>query len=242
MRYRRRKRIQNGNAPSSTGQMMNLSLFIMLLAFFIVLNSISSFQEEKASKVRQSIEDTFSLKIVSEGESSSLTPSMAQSVNEGDSFERIEALFQSQLSGFETKKNVSRGTMMVDIPYSVFEKAMNAIDQVDLTQTPSRAQGRENFFVPTLSSIMRSNVDGAPTRMEIYMNILDNPAQMQNEDARDVTKLILMLGNFSKTLQANDVPEKLINIGIKKGNPKNVTLVFRKYKAFSLVEVEDVNE
>ena len=239
MRYRRRKRIHNDPTPSATGQMMNLSLFIMLLAFFIVLNSISTFKDEKAAKVRQSIEKTFALKVTRDSTSNSMAVGKAKSVNEGNAFERLEVLFQSQLSGFKTTKDSSRGTMMVEVPFDVFEKAVNALDQQDLTKTPSRSEARENFFLPTLSSIMQANINGAPTRLEIYLNVLNNPATIQNEEPREMNKLINIMGEFSTKLSDQNIPNKLLNIGVAQGNPKNVTLVFRKYKAFSPVKKGD---
>jgi len=173
MRYRRRRRIQSDPAPSATGQMMNLSLFIMLLAFFIVLNAISTFEENKAAKVRRSVEDSFSVKITRDNEAPSVTQGKAKSINEGNSFDRVEALFKSQFSGVKPSKDLSRGVMMIDLPY-------------------------------------------------------DQP--------RDVRVTTNLLGEFSRKIQSNDVPEKLINIGIAKGDPTVVRLVFRKYVPFSVTD------
>ena len=215
---------------------MNLSLFIMLLAFFIVLNAISTFEENKAAKVRRSVEDSFSVKITRDNEAPSVTQGKAKSINEGNSFDRVEALFKSQFSGVKPSKDLSRGVMMIDLPYVKFEKAINALDQYDLTQSPARNEVRENFFLPTLSSILQANINGAPTRMEIYMHMNDNPASLQNDQPRDVRVTTNLLGEFSRKIQSNDVPEKLINIGIAKGDPTVVRLVFRKYVPFSVTD------
>lgn len=219
---------------------MNLSLFIMLLAFFIVLNSISSFQEDKASKVRRSVERAFTVQAVEDNERSSVTDGKAQSVSEGNSFDRLEALFQSQLSGFKQTKDRSRGIMMVEVDYTVFEKAINALNQGDLTKTPTRGETRENFFLPTLSSIMQANVNGAPTRMEIYLHVNQNPAILQNEQPHDMRVKTNILGEFSRKLQNQGVPEKLVNIGVMQGDPQKIKLVFRKYIPFSpMAELSD---
>lgn len=238
MRYRRRRRIQTDPTPSATGQMMNLSLFIMLLAFFIVLNAISSFQEDKASKVRRSVERAFTVQVMEDNERSSVTEGKAQSVNEGNSFDRLEALFQSQLSGFDSTKDLSRGIMMVEVDYTRFKEAINVLNQQDLTQTPTRDETRGNFFLPTLSSIMQANINGAPTRMEIYLHVNQNPGILQNEQPRDVRIKTNILGEFSRKLENQGVPEKLVNIGMIQGDPQKIKLVFRKYTPFSPVVME----
>ena len=138
---------------------MNLSLFIMLLAFFIVLNSLSSYEEEKMSKVRQSLDIAFSTNVKNTDQAPSVTPDPTRSVNEGDTFERIEALFEAQISSYEVKKSRSRGIMMVDLPYDQFSQAVFALNQEDLTKRPTRQDVRGNFFLPTLVSLMRTNID-----------------------------------------------------------------------------------
>ena len=66
MKHRRRK-ISGDSGGSSGGQLLAMSLFIMLLAFFIVLNAISNYENSKVKPVLQSIELTFASKITEEG-------------------------------------------------------------------------------------------------------------------------------------------------------------------------------
>lgn len=237
MRIRRRRRIQTDQSASNNGQMMNLSLFIMLLAFFIVLNSISSYEEKKSEKVRQSVDQAFSKNIFQENDSPSITPDPIKSVNEGDVFERLEVLFEAQIVSFETKINRSTGVMMVTIPYDEFSKAMFALDQVDLTKNPTRIETRGNYLLPTLSSLIKTDINGSPTRMEIYFHTNENPARMQNEKPLELNEIIQDIGRFSRLLEGKGVPQKLLNIGISKGDADEVELVFRKHKAFAPVEV-----
>ncbi len=233
MQYRRRKRIESESSSSTSGLMMNLSLFIMLLAFFIVLNSISSYEESKMAKVQRSVELAFSSSAQRDDYSPSVTPDSVKSINNGDTFERLEVLFQSQIVSFKMSKSKSQGIMMVKVPYTKFSEAMLALDQKDLTKTPSRMEARGNFFLPTLVSLLRTNIDGAATRMEIYLNVEDNPAEMQNQTPRELNEVINKLGVFSSALEKQGIPQKLLNIGISEGNPKFVDLVFRKYVPFS---------
>ncbi len=237
MKFRRRRRIQTGSAPTgNAGQMMNLSLFIMLLAFFIVLNSLSSYEEEKMSKVKQSLDIAFSTDARQEDVAPSLQDDLARSLNEGDTFDRLEALFTAQIPSFEVSKSRSQGIMMVQVPHEEFSKAVFALGQVDMTRRPTRFETRENFFLPTLVSLVQANIDGAPTRLEIYVQIDENPARYQNQNPQDMLEVVSDVSKFSKALQERRMPEKLLNIGVAKGDPNFVNLVFRKYIPFSPVE------
>jgi len=242
---RRRRRIENqpGNNGNSQ-QMMTLSLFIMLLAFFIVLNAISQFEEIKTEQVRRSVLITFSRDKNIEQTQPSPRSDPAQSMKEGHAFDRLDALFEAQIAGFEAVQSKSRGVMMVDLPLLEFQKAVNALNQVDMTRYPSRRAVRDNFFLPTLISILRSAKDGAPTRMEVLYHLDGNPARLYNEDPKDIIAGIRDTGALARTLEQKGLPQNLVNVGLQEGRPDRVSLVFRKYVPYSPVDVdaEEVDE
>jgi hypothetical protein len=235
---RRRRKIQNDNASSDTAQMMNLSLFIMLLAFFIVLNAISSYEEVKSAAVRESVAMAFNRDADIRERLSSDAPDESKSVNKGDAFDRLEALFDAQIASYEVTRSNSMGVMMVEMPLEEFSRAVMAVGQKDLTRYPTRRAVRENAFLPTLVSIMRKEIRGAPTRMEILFQADKNPARMQNQSPTEVKKIIDMGGALVQHLEKRGMPQKLVNIGIQKGKEDRVNLVFRKYVPFSPVKKE----
>ena len=59
MRHNRRRRIEDSGSGKSV-QLLSLALFIMLLAFFIVLNAVSTFEPNKVEPIIGSLESTFS--------------------------------------------------------------------------------------------------------------------------------------------------------------------------------------
>jgi flagellar motor protein MotB len=236
--YRRRRRNTVNAGGSDTAQMMNLALFIMLLAFFIVLNTLSSYEEVKTAQVKRSIALSFSKKPQVEEIKSSTAPDPVQSMREGHTFDRLDALFNAQIASFEAVQSKSRGIMMVQVPYDDFVNAIMAVGLKNILQYPSRRDIRGNFFLPTLASILRTNIDGAPTRMEILLNTKSNPAKLQNQTPKEMSKKISAVGQLSQRLEKQGMPQKLLNIGVAKGDPKMVQLVFRKYIPFSPVDIE----
>lgn len=239
IKNRRRRNQTVPESSANSGQMMNLALFIMLLAFFIVLNAISSYEELKTEKVKRSIELAFSNDPDLKDDMPSVRDDPIQSLKEGHTFDRLDALFESEISSFESSHSKSQGVMMVKVPYDDFSKAVMAVGQKNLLQYPSRKNVRGNFFLPTLVSLLRADIDGAPTRMEILINIDGNPAQMQNQQPLKIGSTINTVGEFSQRLQTQGMPQRLINIGITDGDPAFVDLVFRKYVPFSPIEAEE---
>ncbi|HPF78312.1 MAG TPA: hypothetical protein PLF01_03370 [Alphaproteobacteria bacterium] len=236
--FKRRRRNRTQTSGADAGQMLNLSLFIMLLAFFIVLNSLSSYEELKTEQVRRSVELAFAKDPKIQPDQSSARKDPAQALKEGHTFDRIDALFESEIMSFEATSSKSLGIMMVRVPYEKFSKAIMATGQKDLLQYPSRKAVRGNFFLPTLVSILRRNIDGAPTRMEIMVHTEENPAMLQNQQPKKMMEVMSKVGVFSQRLEKQGMPEKLLNIGVSKGDPEYIDLVFRKYIPFSPTEVE----
>lgn len=234
---KRRKRL---TAPPSnnanTQQMMVLSLFIMLLAFFIVLNSISSYEEIKTEQVKRSVVLTFSKDKTLQETLPSARNDDALSLKEGHVFDRLDALFEAQIAGFEVVQSKSRGVMMVKVPVGKFTEAVMAIGQKDATRYPSRRAVRGNFFLPTLVSILRTDINGSPTRMEILFGLDRNPAEIQNQNPSTLREVINRVGVLSQRLEKQGMPQKLLNIGVEKGDPRFVNLVFRKYEPFSPID------
>lgn len=233
LRRRRRDQAVPRTPSNNVGQMMNLSLFIMLLAFFIVLNAISNYEKEKTESVKHSVEMAFSRNPQVKEAAPSVKLDPAQAMKEGSAFNRIEALFDSEISSFKLEKNERLGIMMVDVAYQEFSDAIMAVGQKDLLRYPSRSAVKANIFLPTLTSLLKTRIDGVPTRMEMIVHTKSNPANLQNQDPINLLATINQVGTFSRKLDSQGMPQNLINIGLSKGKPEVITLVFRRHVAFS---------
>lgn len=235
----RRRRRNEPSSQSDTGTLMNLSLFIMLLAFFIVLNSLSSYEEQLVGDVVQSLDTTFSKDPQQEDIAPSVTPDPVNSVNEGDTFERLDALFQSQIVSYKKSISSNRGKMIIKLPLEKFSRAIMAAGQKDLTKMRARRNPRGNFMIPTLVSILKSDKKGVSYRMNILLQSPDNPAHFQNQSPTEMAALMRRGSALTEKLEQGGFPQKLLNIGIAKGNPEIVELVFEQHVPFSPVEEKE---
>ena len=71
-------------------QFLSLSLFIMLLSFFIILNSLSSYEDVKSKPVLNSISMAFSKDTPDPILAPNTVESPIESNNEGDSLDKLK--------------------------------------------------------------------------------------------------------------------------------------------------------
>lgn len=223
----RRRKIYSDQQQSGIGsQILGLSLFVMLLAFFIVLNSKSSFEDMKAQPVAQSIAQSFSSKTLVAGDNS---PSMIQSVQqgsgEGDTVELLDALFKSQIKTAEVVTNKQRGLMIVRVKRTDFEKAVTNL---------GTAQGGEfgEPFLQTLGSLLRSDKRKKSYQMDMVFFTSDNPAKLQNEKPQEMVAVIKAAAKLAESLEKSGLPAKLMTIGLQQGDPLMVELYFGPHTVY----------
>jgi hypothetical protein len=230
----RRRRITNSAPNSNSASLMNLSLFIMLLAFFIVLNAISSFEDVKKYPVVESVKMTFSSDAIREDVSPSVAPDEQKSIHQGDTIERIDALFESQISSYDVKKSPQLGTMQVELPLEVFATAVMTIGQEDLIKaSPGKMVKGKKFFLPTLVSILKSDEQGVPYRMDMIMHVKDNPAALQNRDPKMMAQVMVRGAELATQLEKTGLTQRMISIGVNKGDPEKIDLIFRPHEPFT---------
>ena len=229
LQRRRRNQSDQNSAPNNTGQMMTLSLFIMLLAFFIVLNSISSYEEQKSEDIRESLRLTFTNQTM-ERAAPSARKSLAEKLNEGHSFDRIEALFQAEIATSEFRKSRLQGVMQVEIPFNDFVEAVRKSKTGRFTVTPSRREIFYNGFLPTLASILRLDLEGRPTRLDIHIQKEEKLPVLLGRDAGRIQTSLKTVAGFAETFEAAGLPQNLLNIGLHQGDPDIVVLTFTKHR------------
>lgn len=232
----RRRRGSAGTAKTVGSQLLGLSLFIMLLAFFIVLNAISSYEDVKVRPVMASLSYAFASRMLEQrvDENPSVTQSQEDSIHEGDTLERLKALFTAQIPSSEVAVSSHRGVMYVKLPFDDFEAAVMAVGQRNaLNQQQESAQFLKGFFLPTLVALMKTDKAGMPYRMDMLLNIDNNPAQMQNRQPKQMVTLIKDMGRIAAKLEDSGLSTKLVSGGLQKGEPGTIELMFRRHVPFN---------
>lgn len=235
--FRRRRRRISAQGNEDPPLLMTLSLFIMLLAFFIVLNAISSYEEDRTFPVVESLQLTFAINPIKPDIEPAIVPDTQQSFRDGETIERIDALFNAQITSFDAVRNETYGMMEVTLPIDVFAAAVMAIGQEDMmTASPDAVVKGKKFFLPTLVSILKSDQQGVPYRMDVMLHINDNPALIQNREPQALEQVLDRGAQLTAQLEKAGLPQKLLSIGIGKGDPGKVRILFRPHEPFTPVD------
>jgi hypothetical protein len=237
----KQNKTSNADTESAKGssQLLSLSLFIMLLAFFIVLNAYSSYEDVRVKPIMESLESTFSARIEQLDDlKPSVTPSNQFSHNEGDTIERLQALFKSQISGVEIEVNQSAGTMYVYLSWQDFKNALSS--QITLEGRFVDGDGNQVDtikFLPLLVSLIRSDQLGTPYHMDVTLNIGVSPSELQNKSPQNLNVFIEEVSSVVNRLEKMGVPKKLVTSGLAGGKTETVELFFRTHQSFNPFQI-----
>lgn len=233
MRHRR-KRGSAGNARSMAGELMGLSLFVMLLAFFIVMNAISRYEEEKLRPVMQSLDSAFTIgKTPSDSDlgSSMRVGGSETAAEERGALDRLKALFTAQIPGHDIVLNRHQGVMQVSVPWDEFETAVMGLGTMGFSG--GKADGFGKNFLPMLVALVKTQEAGVPYRMDILLNIEENPALMQNRQPQKLAEAMERMAALATQIEAAGLPVKQMSIGVQKGRAGTAELLFRHYEPFN---------
>ncbi len=211
-------------------QFLSLSLFLMLLSFFIVLNSVSEFEENRAVPAAlNSLTLAFSSQLSTPQDNPSATPSLHPDKRGGDSLEAIEGLFNAHIAGFEAKRN-RLGTMLhMQLPMQRFE---NAVDETDFAD--AGFSDTQQTFATTLVTALRSAENDNPYRIDMVFNIPEDPTVLSQSQPDEFMQALRRVSTLATTLENKGIPKKMISAGLKTGQTGFVDLYFYRYEPFEL--------
>lgn len=238
MRNRRRSG-STGTARSPSGQLLGLSLFIMLLAFFIVLNAISSFEETKVNPIMENLSYTFSSRLLDKNidHHPSERESEDTSLKEGETVDRLEALFTARIPSHDAVVSHRKGTMYVRVPYEDFKAAVMAAGQRNaLERQEDGAKFLSGFFLPALVSLMKNDAASIPYRMDIVLNVKTNPAVLANQQPKQLAAMVKDMSAIAGKIESAGLPARLVSTGLQKGKAGIVEILFRPHVPYNPVE------
>lgn len=202
-------------------QFLALSLFIMLLSFFIILNAMSNFEVTKSREVLNSITVAFSEEETSDDISANIQEDPMASYREGDTLDKLKSLFEAQITGVEAKKNRLGTTMHLRMNLDHFDQ--------QITSEDGRFGGE---LGPTLVSLLGTE-DSVPYSMDMMINIEQSPSKAQNEQPEDVAQRIRRVSGYANMIEEAGLPRKFLTAGLARGPEGTIDLFFRRYEAFN---------
>lgn len=217
------------------GRFLTLSLFVVLLSFFIVLNSISHVEERKSQIVSSSVAQAFTLRTATVDSSK---PDMSLKTNKalsaGTTLDKIESLFTENIAGIETAQNRLGTIMQMKMSVKKFEKLLadSSAPQINGFSSPS-------LFLQTLVTIMDTQ-DKIPYRMDIILKTPGNPANLYNEDSSRMSAPLRRVANYAEKVEEFGLPSKLVTAGIIGAKEESIQIIFRRYQPLNIVAKMEV--
>ncbi len=207
-------------------QFLSLALFLMLLAFFIVMNASSNYEETKARPVMNSIALAFSGEVSDNARAPTPKKNHLTAIGEGDTLEDLEGLFNAHMAGFKVSSNRLGTVMHVQTSIGEFENAIDVMG-VDYNEVEL---GGEGAFLMTMVTLLRSKKKSMPYRVDMVINIPKDPAVFQKQNKDEFMLNLKRVSGFAKTLEEAGLPKKMVSAGLAKGDAGMIDLYFYRYK------------
>lgn len=213
-------------------QFLSLALFLMLLSFFIVMNSVSEYEDSKSKPVLNSLALAFSTDMVSTQRAPNMIETSRAAMSKGDTLEELEGLFGGHIEGFEVTRNRLGTVMHVHTPVLQFERAIN----IENTQAGNVEIGEEGAFINTMVSLMRAESKGKSYSVDIILNLSDDPVLVQNNNPQNFLNALKRVSAIADALERIGLPKKMISSGLAQGDKGFLDLYFYPYKPFEFPE------
>ncbi len=209
-------------------QFLGLSMFIMLLSFFIVLNSLSNFEIKKSSPILNSLSLAFSTEDREDRDAPSKAAQTTEALRKGTTMDKLQGLFETEITGIEATQNRLGTVMHIRMSFEEFEKQTTTGLVKSNTGEP-----RQSIFVPTLISLLDAKENGTMTKMKMMVNLRSAPAlALANNDSQlpDISRRI---SRIAGVLEQAGLEKKLLETGLKGGDDGMVDLFFLRYEPFN---------
>jgi hypothetical protein len=201
------------DADKGSSQTLFLSLFLLLLAFFILLNSMSTIEVGKSNEVMESVQDAFPSSVRAQMQQSFLAEDPGQVI--GESLRaRLGTVFTETLPLVEITADPTGNPLYISVPVEdVF----------------ARTTGRVTPAAEDLARRLALVLDQPPVGSILFLDVVFGrniePGGRQREAAREA--VIFAASTTIARFAELGLPRDRISVGVEQGNPQTVRFVFR---------------
>lgn len=193
-----------------------LSLFIQMVAFFMMINATSSYDNDRVRPILKSLQETFTTRVFREDVGPSLAPDVEQQSGAGhEAYQSLDNYFRTSFPGFSPQMIPTRGIFYLELPLDQFEA---------------------KFFNPNpklQKTLIEKMWAYQHLQMEIWLNLEEDPGA-SSSDARDELRAkINKLSGWAAQLEKNGLQHGTLTIGLQKGDPKKVVVLFHNYNPYA---------
>jgi len=190
-----------------SSQPLFLALFLLLLAFFILLNSMSTLEEGRSNEVMESVQQAFPSEIRAAIKDKLLDSDPGQVIGEGLR-SRLGAAFRETLPVVEITGDESGNPLYAAVPLRSL---------VDL------ARGRVLPAAERLAERLRPILDAPPAGSVLEVQILIG----RPDGGRAASDRVIAASRLALTFVEARISDRILGAGLEPGDPETLRFVFR---------------
>ena len=186
-----------------------LSLFLLLLAFFVFLNSISSFEKNKSYDVAKSVRANFA-NFAGKGDNIDLIGKVKNDKINANTVKNLENTFNFVVPTIAVKQHHQADNIEFKIPL----KSLFVLSSGLLTK-------KAKVILNEIGGVLKLKGDKQPIKLEIFMGyrFLSSGLKLDEEVKSKVTFLV-------DALLQSGAPKGLFSIGLEPGNKEEIRFRF----------------
>ena len=200
------------DTPTNSGNLIFLSLFLLLLAFFILLNALATIEETKTRKVLTSVATTFRSVVDFEAKTQILISDLGPTPKPHEVLDVLEQLWVTAAPITKLEKLTRGQVMQMTLPVNELFLGGKAVLRAD----------RESLFDRT-SLLLALKRAGSVTEVRVDLGV------KQGEDVLSTAGGRLAIERAARIAAAfvdHETPEDRISVGVQDGDPKMLRVRF----------------
>jgi hypothetical protein len=203
------QKIEKKEHNSASISQVFLSLFLLLLAFFVFLNSISSFEKNKSYDVAKSVRANFA-NFAGKGDNIDLIGKVKNDKINANTVKILENTFNFVVPTIAVKQHHQADNIEFKIPL----KSLFVLSSGLLTK-------KAKVILNEIGGVLKLKGDKQPIKLEIFMGyrFLSSGLKLDEEVKSKVTFLV-------DALLQSGAPKGLFSIGLEPGNKEEIRFRF----------------
>lgn len=192
-----------------------LSLNLILLAFFILLNALSEYEARKSSAALDSVNRAFRGSIQTPPNATSAAASLGVLALPKDLINELGSLFESFVPSAKANRTARATVMTVDLP----ARALFRPGQDDIRPE------RKVLIRRVARALMRD--PGGIMKYELAFEHGTPDAEATRSDGAEAARAVRRADAIARYLIRQSIPEAALSIGLRPGDPDHVRFILR---------------
>jgi hypothetical protein len=202
---------------SNSNMMLLLSLNLILLAFFILLNSLSEFETDRARAVLDSVKQAFHGKVEVAGQLPAISNALGELPEVAAKMREVGSLFEAIAPLGEAKSLRRANSVQIDLPASAL-----------FSPGSSRIRQAREALLERLAHLLRKTHEGAPRYLfEILVGIGPRKAVEDTATSKPATLELRRAAVLAARLNAEGAPLDGLSTGLQPGAADSLRFVVR---------------